>query len=480
MIFIHDSEIQFHGNLKSSNCLVDSRWVLQVSDFGLQQLVSKDGASKNNVEKNYKGMLWRAPELLRSRSVNVYGTQKGDIYSFGIIMYEILGRKGPWGDIEYSPKEIVHRVSYCVSDFPFRPELSKIQCEDYLKQCIESCWNEHPEQRPDFKYIRYRLKPLQQGLKSNIFDNMLAIMEKYANNLEALVAERTEQLSDEKKMTENLLYRMLPRPVANKLKRGHFVEPETYECVIDMLNELYTCFDSIIGHFDVYKVETIGDCLPSGPCVAGVVGLRMPRYTLFGDSVNTASRMETNGVPLKIHCSSTFKTILDKLGGYLLSERGYIAMKGKGEQFTYFLEGEDEGYRLRRMNEWRATINDQLLMAQSDERCNNIGISYSEHCDKVHLSPNCWGGCNGVDRNLSLTTNEESQTLDIPGSLTDDTLSTLSSHSDYKQNLENVEQFVSFSSGSALCKMCDAVPLMTKRKENYAFIGSDGEEDEKV
>mgnify|MGYP000125177397 CR=1 FL=1 len=47
--------------------------------------------------------------------------------------------------------------------------------------------------------------------KPNIFDNMLAIMEKYANNLEALVAERTEQLSEEKQMTENLLYRMLPR-----------------------------------------------------------------------------------------------------------------------------------------------------------------------------------------------------------------------------------------------------------------------------
>jgi hypothetical protein len=40
---------------------------------------------------------------------------------------------------------------------------------------------------------------------------MLAIMEKYANNLEALVADRTQQLSDEKKMTENLLFRMLPR-----------------------------------------------------------------------------------------------------------------------------------------------------------------------------------------------------------------------------------------------------------------------------
>lgn len=49
--------------------------------------------------------------------------------------------------------------------------------------------------------------------KANIFDNMLAIMEKYANNLEEVVAQRTQQLSEEKKMTENLLFRMLPRLV---------------------------------------------------------------------------------------------------------------------------------------------------------------------------------------------------------------------------------------------------------------------------
>lgn len=47
--------------------------------------------------------------------------------------------------------------------------------------------------------------------KPNIFDNMLAIMEKYASNLEALVSERTDQLTEEKKKTDALLHRMLPK-----------------------------------------------------------------------------------------------------------------------------------------------------------------------------------------------------------------------------------------------------------------------------
>lgn len=49
---------------------------------------------------------------------------------------------------------------------------------------------------------------------------MIAIMEKYAYNLESLVQERTYQLLEEKKKTENLLLRMLPKPVAEQLKRG--------------------------------------------------------------------------------------------------------------------------------------------------------------------------------------------------------------------------------------------------------------------
>lgn len=68
-------------------------------------------------------------------------------------------------------------------------------------------------------------------MRPNIFDNMMAMMEKYANNLEQLVDERTDQLQEEKKKTEALLLEMLPRPVAEQLKKGNKVEAETYDMV---------------------------------------------------------------------------------------------------------------------------------------------------------------------------------------------------------------------------------------------------------
>lgn len=53
-------------------------------------------------ELQLKRFLWRAPELLRNSSPPARGTQKGDVYSFGIVLFEIVGRIGPWGELNYS------------------------------------------------------------------------------------------------------------------------------------------------------------------------------------------------------------------------------------------------------------------------------------------------------------------------------------------------------------------------------------------
>ena len=96
MGYIHRSDLNTHGNLKSYTCLVDSRWTVKVSFFGLHSLI--DSANKCGVnDGNHSDMLWTAPELLRLCSeVPPGGTASGDVYSFGILLQEILFRNTPF------------------------------------------------------------------------------------------------------------------------------------------------------------------------------------------------------------------------------------------------------------------------------------------------------------------------------------------------------------------------------------------------
>jgi len=61
--------------------------------------------------------------------------------------------------------EIVERVK-SVGDnaTPYRPEIGLVKCEESVSRCIQDCWHEDPEIRPDFKYCRVRLKSMQKGL----------------------------------------------------------------------------------------------------------------------------------------------------------------------------------------------------------------------------------------------------------------------------------------------------------------------------
>ncbi|XP_061189735.1 atrial natriuretic peptide receptor 2-like [Saccostrea echinata] len=411
MEFLQKSSLKSHGNLKSSNCVIDSRWVLKLTDYGAITTHPEEPTQEIGEHEFYTGLFWTAPELLRLQKMPRKGTQKGDVYSFGIILQEIFLRAAPYYfNIVSSPKEIIMRVrNHEVPPYrPHIPEDSNVPDKAiFLMRC---CWHEHSESRPDFHNIRKRLVDINSGRKINIMDNMIQMLEAYSNNLEQLVTERTEELALEKQKTDRLLYNMLPPLVAEQLKRGESVQPECFDDVsiffsdivgfttianqsqplqvVDLLNDLYTTFDEIIARHDVYKVETIGDAymcvsglprrngkkhcgeianmaldllngvtnfkirhlpgsklqlrigLHTGGCAAGVVGTAMPRYCLFGDTVNMASRMESTGKALHIHISAAMNSALQELGwGFMTMERGIIDVKGKGLQKTYWLIG---------------------------------------------------------------------------------------------------------------------------------------------
>lgn len=291
MSYLHDSEIGVHGNLKSTNCLIDSRWILRITDFSLDSFKSSHQPRTSSASREYsfidqlssddaKKLYWTPPEVLQCHFLRI--SPKADSYAFGIILHEIHSRLWPFDGYKLHSQEIIRKVM----DEHLKPDLSYYDDKNLptcVKLCMEDCWTDISFERPDFKSINQKLKPLKKGLKSNFYDNMLSLMENHANNLESIVACRTRELSEEKKRSEALLLRMLPRSVAEQLKRNTKVLPEQYSCVtiffsdivgftrmasrhtpmevVHILNDLYTAFDAVIGEFDVYKVETIGDAV---------------------------------------------------------------------------------------------------------------------------------------------------------------------------------------------------------------------------
>ena len=144
-------------------------------------------------------LFWRAPEELRGPQKR--GSSKGDVYAFGIILHEMFGRCGPFGFCNMVPKGRVYMYSIItwnvyIPDFfrrtcrkinfiatkkrilitdivyrvidggllPFRPDTSGLKCEKYVVDCMESCWREAPEDRPDFRCIYKSLQKIREGM----------------------------------------------------------------------------------------------------------------------------------------------------------------------------------------------------------------------------------------------------------------------------------------------------------------------------
>eukprot|EP00977_Amphora_coffeiformis_P009546 scaffold2204_cov166-Amphora_coffeaeformis.AAC.6 len=372
--YLHSAKPQIlHGDLKARNILIDSRFRAKLCDFGMS---TKSG---NNISGT---PFWMAPEYLRGDEEY---NAACDIYSIGIILFEIYSRKSPYEGEDF--RDVLRKVcNRRINKRPGVPTNMPQKMADLMKRC----WSHDVTYRP-------QAKDLDVGL-----------MDLSPQEAEPVL----EEDSKLKKNTKDMLYEIFPKHIADALKKGDKVEPEQHDLVTvvfsdivhftdlsheltpmkvsQMLDRLYLAFDQIAKKHKVFKVETIGgahaymgvtnlegnmdDChtknvaafavdlineagkilideeepgkghvnirvgFHCGPVVSNVIGSLNPRYGLFGDTVNTASRMESNSKPNRILCSErAYNLLVEQDPEMPVKKRGRVAVKGKGDMNVYWV-----------------------------------------------------------------------------------------------------------------------------------------------
>ncbi|RXM98168.1 Atrial natriuretic peptide receptor 2 [Acipenser ruthenus] len=288
------------------------------TDYGLSTYRKEDS---NEVISTYQLRLLQVYIPPEAQSPEFEPTLAADVFSYSIILLEIATRSDPVPAEDNSLE-----CAWC----PPLPELitgkteNTCPCPSEYVELIRKCRAHNQAHRPTFEQIKKFLYKINPSKVSPV-DMMMNLMEKYSKHLEVLVAERTQDLMHEKQKTDRLLYSMLPKQVADDLRQGKPSQAQSYGSatvffsdivgftqlsststpyqVVEFLNKLYTTFDDIIDNYDVYKVETIGDA------------------------------------SLKIQCSSGSYYLLEEIKGYVLTCRGTLQVKGKGDMVTYWLEG---------------------------------------------------------------------------------------------------------------------------------------------
>ena len=223
------------------------------------------------------------------------------------------------------------------------------------------------------------------------------------NSMTASLEDTLDSLRIEQEKSENLLLNILPKDIAELLKKKPDSIAEQYSEasilfadvvnftpmssqmkpieLVELLNQVFSQFDDLVEKYDLEKIKTIGDCymvasgvprprqdhakvitclaldmqdivrkndyfgrklifrigINSGPVVAGVIGRKKFIYDLWGDAVNTASRMESNGTGGLVQITKeTYNLINDD---FVCEPRGVIHVKGKGELPVWFVHG---------------------------------------------------------------------------------------------------------------------------------------------
>lgn len=135
-----------HRDLKSLNVMMDEYLRAKIGDFGWTRLKAEEMTGKIGTFQ------WMAPEVIQSKGYS----EKADVFSFGIILWEIASREPPYRDISGT------QVSIGVVERDLRPEIPKDTPEQFAR-LMKKCWERVPALRPTFKEIIHDLERMKFG-----------------------------------------------------------------------------------------------------------------------------------------------------------------------------------------------------------------------------------------------------------------------------------------------------------------------------
>lgn len=341
------------------------------------------GTSFNTTLEQGRSIIWRAPELLNGD----LPTPASDVYAFAMLTYEILHRRDPFDDED--PVAVAKAIIDVDAGESKRPVITCEVPED-VTGALQACWQADPADRPAISQVAVIL---EQYANTSMFQSLLLEQQQANRLLRQILPEHAVQALQRGRRPSSRSFDMATVYFSDI--KGYTLMSSTQQAndVMYMLNDLYTRFDNLCKSFNLMKVETIGDAymlvggvresdedhavrvakfaleavkeaakvpkpgttgeylsirsgFHSGPVTSGVVGTDVPRYCLFGDTVNIANRMESTGEANRIQLSyqsvKEIKCHDPELAKRIVRRPGDVEVKSKAPMQTFWLYTDEE------------------------------------------------------------------------------------------------------------------------------------------
>uniref|UniRef100_M4BAR6 Protein kinase domain-containing protein n=1 Tax=Hyaloperonospora arabidopsidis (strain Emoy2) TaxID=559515 RepID=M4BAR6_HYAAE len=170
LLYLHSADPPLvHGQLKSTNILVDDSWNAKLADFGTRRVaeaVGFDRSRMDSIDERSALLRWTAPELLRLGEERVLkgafpsdssSPQAVDIFSFGLIMWELTTGELPYTDMHSNAEISEYVLSGC------RPIMKPGQCNMKWAELMARCWSHNPSRRPSAAEIVSSLESISKA-----------------------------------------------------------------------------------------------------------------------------------------------------------------------------------------------------------------------------------------------------------------------------------------------------------------------------